>query len=86
VQGVSEIFIAEGLPHLETHLEVVHANQYFKKLDLDAEHLCCSCERLFLKTDVSEFNFSDDKYNTDAWKQLKQHMLDVDPNIVGKSL
>ena len=89
VQGVGEIFIAEGLPHLETRLEVVHANiinQYFKKLDLDAEHPSCSCERLFLRTDVSEFNFSDDKYNTDAWKQLKHHMLDVDPNIVGKSL
>ena len=45
MQGVGEIFIAEGFPHLETDLEVVYANiinQYFKKLDLDAEHPCCT--------------------------------------------
>ena len=60
IQGIGKIFIAEGLPHLETHLEVTHAKsieKYFKKLDLDAEYPCCSCERLFLRTDVS-FRFS----------------------------
>lgn len=89
VQGVGKIFIVKGLPHIETHLEVAHAKsikRYIKKLDQDAEYPCCSCERLFLRIDISQFKFDANKYKTATWQQLKRYMLDVDPDMVDKSL
>ena len=59
--------MAKGLPYLETHLEVIHAviiKEYNKKLDEDVEYPCCRCEHLFIRTNVSAFEFSTDKYNS----------------------
>ena len=84
IQGIGEAFIVKGLPHLETHLEVTHASmikQYNNKLDDDPCHPCCSCERLFLRSNVSEFNFGTEKYNSPMWNRLKQHLLEIDPDI-----
>ena len=48
IQGIGEAFIAEGLPHIETNLEVTRASliqDYYKKLKADPEYARCCCER-----------------------------------------
>ena len=42
----------------------------------DAVFPCCSCERLCQRKQVSLFNFSLDKYNTDAWVRLRAHIVE----------
>jgi len=48
-----DTFTEIGLPHVETHLEVVHASiieKYNEKLKEDPEYVYCSCECLCLKS------------------------------------
>ena len=83
-------FSATGLPHLETQLEVAHESlikEYKARLSCDPEYPCCSCERLLMKSNVTEFKFGHTKkFCSDTWDSLKRHMLKCDPDIADKTL
>ena len=89
IQSIGHSFISEGLPHIETHLEVTHASiieDYYKKLDADPEYACCSCEQLFLRNNVSEFKFGVEKYNTCVWNRIRKYLIQCDRDITDKLL
>jgi len=53
-------FSSKGLPHIERDLEIKHAllfKKYRDKLHNDPEYPCCSCERLFTRSSVTQFTF-----------------------------
>ena len=48
-------YSVHGLPGLETWLHIEHADlisKLEKDVSDDPEHVCCSCERLFLRKNV----------------------------------
>ena len=54
-----------NLPDLESELCVLHAtliSEVEKKFADDAEFMCCSCERLLLRKQVTAFKLSDAKF------------------------
>ena len=66
-----------NLPDIETDLYVEHAEliaDIEKRFADDAEYPCCSCERLLQRKQVTKFKFSDDKFCSDAWRDLKLHI------------
>ena len=66
-----------NLPDLETDLYVEHAEliaDVEKRFADDAECPCCSCERLLQRKQVTKFKFSDAKFCSDAWRDLKLHI------------
>ena len=72
-----------NLPDLETYLHLQHVGlitEVEKKFALDAEFLCCSCERLLLRKQVTAFKFSDAKFSSQAWRTLKMHLIQQDAN------
>ena len=51
----------EGLPHIETHLQLAHAEMisgYQEKLNEDPEH---ACDRLLAKRSITKFKFTSEK-------------------------
>ena len=63
-KSTGSAFSAVGLPHLETQLEVVHESlikEYKARLNCDPEYPCCSCERLLMRSNVTEFKFGNTK-------------------------
>ena len=66
-----------NLPDLETDLYIEHAEliaDIEKKFADDAECPCCSCERLLQRKQVTKFKFSDAKFCSDVWRDLKLHI------------
>ena len=66
-----------NLPDLETDLYVEHAEliaDIEKIFADDAEYPCCSCERLLQRKQVTKFKFSDAKFCSDVWRDLKLHI------------
>ena len=62
---------------MESDLHVEYAEiiaDVEKHIEYDAKFPCCSCERLFQRKKVTEFKFSAEKFSSDVWKLLKQHM------------
>ena len=60
--------------------------EYEKKLLDDPEFACCSCERLHLKINVTTFKFYDEKFSSQICKDIKDYLVQNDPNVVNKSL
>ena len=78
-----------ALSTIESHLEVEFAkviNEYTDKLKQDAEYCCCSCERLLLKKNLTHFNFTAEKFDSDTWIKLKTYLLKKDPDVSKKTL
>ena len=78
----------QKLPDIESDLHVEYAEliaNVEKHFDDDAEFLCCSCERLFQRKKVTEFKFSAEKFSSDVWKLLKQHMSQKNSNTGSES-
>ena len=66
-----------NLPDLETDLYVEHPEliaDIEKRFADDAECPCCSCERLLQRKQVTKFKFSDAKFCSDVWRDLKLHI------------
>ena len=63
----------------DTPLEILQANlisTYQKELDeTDPVHMCCSCEQLHKKRNVTKLSFSDTELGTDVWLRLKAFIL-----------
>ena len=73
----------------EAHLEVEFAaiiEEFYKKLKQDPEFTCCSCERLLLKKTLTHFNITAEKFNSSTWMQLKNYLLERDPDVAKKTL
>ena len=78
----------QKLPDIESDLHVEYAEliaNLEKHFDDDAEFPCCSCERLFQRKKVTEFKFSAEKFSSDVWKLLKQHMSQKNSNTGSES-
>ena len=63
----------------DTPLEILHASlisAYQKELDeTDSVHVCCSCEQLHKKINVTKVRFSDE-LGTEVWPTLKVFILE----------
>ena len=46
----------------------------------DPEFPCCSCERLMQRKQVTAFKFSDSKFCSNMWENLKDHISKENPN------
>ena len=80
---------AEGLPHVETQLQVAHAttiDEYHSKLRDDPEHACVSCHRLFTKGGVTKFRYGVEKFQSEVWQRLNKFMVDSDAEVKDKTL
>ena len=52
---------------------------YEKELvQTDPVHVCCSCEQLHKRRNVSQVSFSDTELGTDVWPRLKALILERD--------
>ena len=71
-----------GAAFSDTPLEILHANlisAYEKELvQTDPVHVCCSCEQLHKRRNVSEVRFSDTKLGTEVWPRLKAFIPERD--------
>jgi len=79
----------DGLPHIETHLQLAHAemiNEYQEKLNDDPEHACVSCHRLLAKSSVTKFKYTSEKFKSETWKRFKKFMVHNDPDVRDKTL
>ena len=68
-------------PGLESQLQIDNAeliNMYNKEIHDFAELVCCSCERLHHRKNVSKVKFTD-KLGTKVWPRLKAYLLEQDP-------
>ena len=77
----------KSLSTSEAHLEVEFAaiiEEFYKKLKEDPEFTCCSCERLLLKKTLTHFNVTAEKFNSSTWMQLKNYLLERDPEVAKK--
>ena len=66
----------------DTPLEILHADlisAYEKELvQTDPVHVCCSCEQLHKRRNVSQVTFSATELGTDVWPRLKAFILERD--------
>ena len=64
-----------GAAFSDTPLEILHADlisAYEKELvQTNPVHVCCSCEQLHKRRNVSQVSFSDTELGTDVWPRLK---------------
>ena len=71
-----------GAAFSDTPLEILHAaliSGYEKELvQTDPVHVCCSCEQLHKRRNVSQVSFSDTELGTDVWPRLKAFILERD--------
>ena len=68
---------SEDLKDLETQLQVKHAgviNNWIKELNDDAEFVCCSCDRLNKRSNVTKVKFDGCKFNSELWQTLITHI------------
>jgi len=73
----------------EAHLEVEFAGiieDFYGKLNEDPEFTCCSHECLLLRTTLTHYNFTAEKFSSSTWLQLKRYLLEKDTNVVKKTL
>ena len=66
-----------NLPDLEAYLHVQYAeviSKLEKKMANDPEFPCCSCEQLMQRKEVTAFKFSDSKFCSNMWENLKDHV------------
>ena len=45
-------------------------------METDSVHVCCSCEQLHKRRNVSQVSFSDTELGTDVWPRLKAFILE----------
>ena len=72
-----------NLPDREAYLHVQYAEVISKlenKMADDPEFPCCSCERLMQRKQVTAFKFSDSKFCSNMWENLKDHISKENPN------
>ena len=71
-----------GAAFSDTPLEILHADlisAYEKELvQTHPVHVCCSCEQLHKRRNVSQVRFSDTELGTDVWPRLKAFILERD--------
>ena len=71
-----------GAAFSDTPLEILHADlisAYEKELvQTDPVHVCCSCEQLHKRRNVSQVTFSATELGTDVWPRLKAFILERD--------
>ena len=68
---------SEDLKDLETQLQVKHAgviNNWLKELNDDAEFVCCSCDRLNKRSNVTKVKFDGCQFNSELWQTLITHI------------
>ena len=73
----------------DSHLEVEFAEiieQFHEKLKHDPDFTCCSCERLLVEKAVTHFDISTDKFSSSTWMQLRNYLLEKDPDVGKKTL
>ena len=81
--------VKSSLSTSESHLEVTFAaiiEEFYEKLKEDPEFVCCSCERLLVKKVLTHFNFTTEKFKSSTWIQLKNYILERDPDVREKTL
>ena len=69
---------SDDMQNIEQHLMVKYAgiiNQYMKEVADDPIHACCSCERLFKRSQVTAVEISGPKWVSDIWQVLFVYML-----------
>ena len=79
----------KSLSTSDSHLEVEFAEiieQFHEKLKHDPDFTCCSCERLLVEKAVTHFDISTDKFSSSTWMQLKNYLLEKDPDVGKKTL
>ena len=76
-------FSAEGLVGIERNIEIKYASTfepYRKKLDESPVYPCSSCERLHIRSNVTQYTAETEKFSSDRWRQLKQYLAERDEN------
>ena len=76
-----------NLPDIEAYLHVQYAkviSKLEKKMADDPEFPCCSCEWLMQRKQMTPFKFSDSKFCSNMWENLKYHISKKTP-IAGKT-
>ena len=74
---------------VQSHLEVEFVEiiaEFYAKLKEDPDYTCCSCQCLLLKKTLTHFNFSTEKFNSSTWMQLKNYLMEKDPQVSKKTL
>ena len=74
----------KSLSTSESHIEVEFADiieEFYEKLKQDPEFTCCSCERLLVRKALTHFNFTTEKFKSSTWVQLKNYLLEKDPDV-----
>ena len=59
---------------------------FHDKLKQDPKFVCCCCKRLFLKKSSTHFYFSTEKFSSKIWLQLKNYLVEKDPDLMRKIL
>ena len=80
-------FSAEGLVGIERDIQIKHAStleRYNKKLDKSPIYPRSSCERLHIRSSVTQYTMKTEKFSSDKWRQLKQYLSDKDENFDSK--
>ena len=75
-------------PGIEIQLLIKHAQlitELEKESGDDPEHVCCSCECLYQRKNVTRVKLSDN-LSEDVWPRLKQYILDHNPNANDQTL
>lgn len=68
----------------ESHLEVEFdgiITEFKDKLKEDPEYTCYSCQRLLFKKTLTHFDFTAKKFCSSTWVQLKNYLLERDPEV-----
>ena len=52
------ILSSEGLPLIEAHLQLAHAEMINEYQNEDPEHACVTCHRLLAKSSITKFKFT----------------------------
>ena len=69
-------------PGIENQLMIQHAqliSQLEKEIDDYPEHMCCSCECLYQRKNVTLAKLSDD-LSSNVWPRLKEYILEQNPS------
>ena len=80
-------FSAEGLVGIERDIQIKHTStleKYNKKLDESPIYPCSSCDRLHIRSSVTQYTMKTEKFSSDKWRQLKQYLSDKDENFNSK--
>lgn len=68
----------------ESRLEVEFdgiITEFKDKLKEDPEYTCRSCQRLLFKKTLTHFDFTAKKFCSSTWMQLKNYLLEKDPEV-----